>query len=61
MIGSRKKQRLELETTVTEFYNNAREIFRRFSIKHRGERKQLVNQTKQTARRYDGKYAWIKR
>lgn len=60
MIGSRKKQRFELENTVTEFYNNAREIFRRLSIKHREERKQLVNQTKQTARRYDGKYAWIK-
>ena len=57
MICSLKKQRSEMEKTVTEFYKNAREIFEQFSAKHKEERKQFVARAKKM-KKLTGKYAW---
>ena len=58
MVCSLKKQRLDMEKTVTEFYANVREISQRFAVKHREERKRLVSQAKQM-KKPNAKYAWF--
>ncbi|XP_078344306.1 uncharacterized protein LOC144629929 [Oculina patagonica] len=57
---SLKKQRSEMEETVTEFYKNAKEIFERFSAKHKEERRQFVVRAKRMNKlRKERKYmAW---
>lgn len=49
-----------MEETVTEFYKNAREIFERFSAKHKEERRQFVARAKRMNKlRKERKYiAW---